>query len=158
MATINKNCFCGNKISFENCCQPIIAGKVEADTAEKLMRSRYSAYVTEDYAYILRTYAFEQRADLTVNILADSAKDTQWLSLQVLKHLPHAANAQVEFKAFYKVERQYFVMHELSDFVLIDNKWFYTSGSILKNSGVFEPQRNSQCLCGSGKKFKKCCA
>ncbi|MBU3002715.1 YchJ family protein [Paraglaciecola arctica] len=157
MTTTNKNCFCGNKVSFESCCQPIITGQVEAQTAEKLMRSRYSAYVIEDYAYILRTYAFEQRTDLTLNILADSAKDTRWLSLQVLKHLPNTTSAQVEFKAFYKIEQQYFVMHELSDFVMIDNIWLYTSGSILKDSGVFQPQRNSRCLCGSGRKFKKCC-
>jgi SEC-C motif-containing protein len=48
-------------------------------------------------------------------------------------------------------------MHELSDFVFEAGKWLYTNGTILKGSGEFTPERNSHCLCGSGKKFKKCC-
>ncbi|MEP2601482.1 MAG: SEC-C metal-binding domain-containing protein [Paraglaciecola sp.] len=28
---------------------------------------------------------------------------------------------------------------------------------MLESSGEIKPERNRQCLCGSGKKFKKCC-
>jgi SEC-C motif-containing protein len=157
LTTIIKNCFCGNQSTFEKCCQPIISGKTEAQNAEELMRSRFSAYVIEDYPYILQTYASQQRSGLTVSQLADSAQGTQWLNLQVLAHHPKPNTVQVEFKAFYLVDGQYYVMHELSDFVLEDNKWCYTTGLIQKDSGEFVPERNSQCLCGSGKKFKKCC-
>ena len=121
------------------------------------MRSRFSAYVIEDYPYILQTYASHQRSSLTVSQLADSAQDTQWLNLQVLAYHPQPNTAQVEFKAFYQVDGKFYVMHELSDFRREDGKWCYTSGLIQKDSGVFFPDRNSQCLCGSGKKFKKCC-
>lgn len=122
------------------------------------MRSRFTAYVIENYQYILQTYASPQRAKLTVTALADSAQDTEWLALKVLAQHTYENTAQVEFKAFYLVNDQYYVMHELSDFIFESGKWLYTKGAIQKGSGKFPPERNSQCLCGSGKKFKKCCA
>jgi SEC-C motif-containing protein len=157
LTNINKNCFCGNQAPFGQCCQPIISSKTEAQNAEQLMRSRFTAYVIEDYSYILQTYASHQRSSLTVSQLADSAQDTQWLNLQVLAHQPYTNTAQVEFKAFYQVDGIYYVMHELSNFVYEDDNWCYTTGVIQKDSGEFSPERNSQCMCGSGKKFKKCC-
>ena len=121
------------------------------------MRSRYSAYVIKNYHYILNTYATAQRTRLTVSELTHSAQDTQWLSLHVIAHHPQLKTAQVEFKAFYQLNHDYYVMHEVSDFVYEAGKWLYTKGEIQKGSGEFFPERNSQCLCGSGKKFKKCC-
>lgn len=157
MSQEGKKCFCSRDLAFEQCCQPLIQGTTPAENAEALMRSRYTAYVIENYPYILQTYASKQRASLNVSQLADSALDTQWLRLQVLAHHPKQNTAQVEFKAFYQVDGRYYVMHELSDFVLEDGHWCYTTGVIQKDSGEFSPERNSQCLCGSGKKFKKCC-
>ena len=157
MTDIDKNCFCGNHLTFEQCCQPIISDKINPQNAEQLMRSRFTAYVIEDFPYILQTYASQQRLGLTVSQLADSAQGTKWLNLKVLAHHPHPNTAQVEFKAFYQADRRYYVMHELSDFVLEDDRWCYTTGVIQKDTGEFSPERNSQCLCSSGKKFKKCC-
>ena len=155
--TTDEKCFCGNKFTFEQCCKPILDGEVEAINAEILMRSRFSAYVIKNYQYILQTYASTQRAKLSVSELLDSAQDTQWLALQVITHLPHEKTAQVEFKATYQVGNHYYVMHELSDFIFEGGKWFYINGITKKGAGEFAPERNSQCLCNSGKKFKKCC-
>lgn len=152
-----RNCFCGGELPFEQCCQSIIDGKVIPKNAVSLMRSRFTAYVIKNYPYILQTYATDQRAKLTVKGLANSAKDTQWLSLQVLGHQAHEKFSQVEFKAYYEFGNSYCVMHELSDFILEAGKWHYTSGEMQQGSGKFIPERNSQCLCSSGKKFKKCC-
>jgi SEC-C motif-containing protein len=154
---IIKNCFCGNESTFELCCQPIIDGVVDAKNAEVLMRSRFTAYVIKNYQYILQTYATAQRNNITITKLTVSAKDTQWLSMQVLATHFETYTAQVEFKAFYQLHNYYHVMHEKSDFVLERGKWRYTDGAIQKGSGEFTPERNSQCLCSSGKKFKKCC-
>ena len=157
MTTTIKNCFCGNEFTFEQCCQPIIDGKAHAKNAEVLMRSRFTAYVIKDYQYILQTYASAQRTKFSVSELAASAQDTRWLSLQVLAHHAQENTAQVQFKAFYQSDDRYYVMHELSDFSLETGKWLYTSGIMQKDSREFTPERNSQCLCNSGKKFKKCC-
>jgi SEC-C motif-containing protein len=50
-----KHCTCGNTLTFEVCCKPIIDGKVAAKNAEILMRSRFSAYSLKNYQYILQT-------------------------------------------------------------------------------------------------------
>jgi SEC-C motif-containing protein len=156
--TIPNYCFCGNPLNFSNCCQPIIDGSVNAPDAEALMRSRFSAYVIKAYPYILQTYAPEQQANLSLVNLKQHAQDTQWLSLQVIQHNVNNNKAQVEFKAYYCEYKRFYVMHELSDFILLNDQWFYIAGVVQKDSGEYTPQRNSLCLCGSGKKFKKCCA
>ena len=51
------------------------------------------------------------------------------------------------------------IKHEISEFHLIDNKWYYVDG---KKPAIQEPTtakigRNDSCPCGSGKKYKKCC-
>jgi len=152
-----KKCFCGNTLAFEQCCKPIIDGQLNAKDAEALMRSRFSAYFINNYQYILKTYTPANRSKLTIKELATSAQDTQWLSLQVLAHQTQEKMAKVEFKAFYKMGDSYFVMHELSGFVFEAGNWLYADGEIQKGSGEYTPERNSQCLCGSTKKFKKCC-
>ncbi|MCP4470781.1 MAG: hypothetical protein GY815_08865 [Gammaproteobacteria bacterium] len=50
-------------------------------------------------------------------------------------------------------------MHERSDFGFRQGRWFYTSGEQLAASFVpWKPGRNRDCPCGSGRKFKRCCA
>lgn len=39
-----KTCECGSKVAYEECCGPYHAGAKLPETAEKLMRSRYTAY------------------------------------------------------------------------------------------------------------------
>ena len=46
-------CPCGSQQTFENCCQPLLAGMAFADTAEALMRSRYSAFSTGNIDYLI---------------------------------------------------------------------------------------------------------
>jgi SEC-C motif-containing protein len=154
---MTENCFCGNALNFAECCQPIIDGKMNAKNAEILMRSRFAAYSIKNYQYIIETYASASRTKLTINELAKNVKDTQWLTLDVVAHHVGVYTAQVEFKAFYRVHNCYFVMHELSDFVFEAGRWLYSDGVMQKSSGEYTPERNSQCLCGSAKKFKKCC-
>ena len=121
------------------------------------MRSRFTAYVIEDYQYILQTYTSSQRVKLTVNELFNSAQGTHWLSLQVLAHHAQKNTAQVEFKVIYRIHNCFYLMHELSDFIFSKGKWLYSHGVIQRGSGEVTPERNSQCVCNSGKKFKKCC-
>ncbi len=39
-------CYCCSGKSFEECCKPIVDGIRKANTAEELMRLRYSAYAS----------------------------------------------------------------------------------------------------------------
>lgn len=55
------NCYCGSHKSFQDCCEPYIKGIQKAPTAEDLMRSRYSAYVTQAVDYLVATTHISQR-------------------------------------------------------------------------------------------------
>ena len=46
------NCHCGNDLSFESCCMPIIKNLSIAKTAEQVMRARYSSYVTSSIDFL----------------------------------------------------------------------------------------------------------
>ena len=64
------NCPCGSGSTYAACCGPLVGG-APAPTAEALMRSRYSAYVKHDIAYLERTLSANQRQDF---VPADAKK------------------------------------------------------------------------------------
>ena len=155
-------CFCCSNKPYSECCEPKHTGATIAESAQALMRSRYSAYCLSNWAYILKTYSKKQRASLSEQALEVSASGTKWLALSVF---PPSAKAQqssvtteqVEFKAYYAVNHKPYLMHETSDFVMEDNEWRYTTGIMHSDSGLLKTGRNDPCFCGSGKKFKQCC-
>lgn len=151
-------CPCGSALDFEQCCYPLLQGKQHAANAEALMRSRYTAYVTQHFDYILATYGPEQRKNLSINELKQSATGSTWLKLEVQNFVHAGLHAKVEFSAYYMAERQFYVLHETSDFICENDRWYYTTGVIHSDSGPYAQQRNDLCLCQSGKKYKKCCA
>lgn len=91
------------------------------------MRSRYSAYVLQLEDYLLATWHPSTRPESL-----DFSNDvrTQWLGLQIKQHkILGDDKSQVEFIARYKVGGQSAQrLHEISDFVLEDGRWFYVSG------------------------------
>ena len=46
------SCPCGSGNDYKSCCEPIIQGKKAAETAEQLMRARYTAHVKVDVDFI----------------------------------------------------------------------------------------------------------
>ncbi len=143
-------CICGNELSFDACCRLIIEKKREAQSAEELMRSRYSAYVRANAEYLLYSTVKENRYEDDVPLIEDFSRSVEWLKLDVL----NAADDVVEFKAYYQDAEGIKVLHEKSNFIKEDGIWKYKDGE-LYNSKV---ERNESCPCGSGKKYKKCCA
>lgn len=117
-------CPCQNA-KYANCCGVYHSGK-HAETAEKLMRSRYSAYVLELDDYLLSTWHHTTRP---TEPLFDGQK-TQWLELKVIKHQAShdQQTATVEFLAIYKINGKAHRLHEISQFVFEDNQWFYVDG------------------------------
>jgi len=142
-------CICGKKESFEECCGAIISAKRSAKTPEELMRSRYSAYVQANGAYLLESTVKENRFADDVALIEEFSNAVEWLKLDVL----NAAGSQVEFKAYYRDNEGIQVLHEKSNFVQEDGVWRYKDGELYAT----KIERNESCPCGSGKKFKKCC-
>jgi len=119
-------CHCGKAESYQCCCGKFHVGEIP-ENAEQLMRSRYSAYVLGLEDYLLATWHESTRpASLD---FSDAAK-TKWLGLEIKRNsVIDSHRAQVEFVARYKTGGQSAVrLHEISDFVFEDGKWFYVSG------------------------------
>lgn len=119
------NCYCGNSIFFQECCEPYIKGIANAPSAEKLMRSRYSAFATGAADYLVNTtHISKRRLHNKKDILAWS-QTNKWLKLEVLA----STETTVTFKAYYLDENLKAQVHyEHSNFKLEDGKWFYVDG------------------------------
>jgi len=59
-----KECPCGSVFPYTDCCGLLIRGSTAADTAEDLMRSRYTAHVVEEWDYLVQTRHPDERKDL----------------------------------------------------------------------------------------------
>lgn len=109
-----------------HCCRPYHEGKA-APTAEALMRSRYSAYVFHNSAYLHRTWHPDQRPS-KASLQQPTA--IKWLSLTILHTEQGQADDNtgiVEFKAYYQQGEQQTYLHELSQFERIKGRWVYVN-------------------------------
>lgn len=150
----DQSCPCGSK-SYSNCCEPLHLGQIKAQTAEQLMRSRYSAFAKHVIDYIIETTASGQQQFLDRQAITDWSKANRWLKLEVVqsnekldKH-----HALVEFKAHYHDGKQTHIHHELSHFVKNQAIWYFLDPTV-----EMQITMKQACICGSGKKFKQCCA
>lgn len=126
---MNESCFCGNQLSFSQCCKPYLEANVSPDTPEKLMRSRYSAYALGGYGeYLLKTWFPPMAKNLCVSELSE--KTQQWINLDVLGSGQKDKEGWVEFKATYQEEKVKSILHEKSVFTRIGAQWFYIGGEI----------------------------
>lgn len=143
------NCPCSKTLSYSECCEPLHKNKNVATSSEQLMRSRYSAYALGlgEYLYETTDPKFASREEI-VEYISQSKEQLEWLQLDVIS----SSKNRVEFKAYYMEDEKLFVLHEKSEFINIDGKWFYESGELLTS----KIERNIPCPCGSGKKVKKC--
>lgn len=121
-------CPCGGG-DYAKCCGIYHAGAA-ADSAERLMRSRYSAYVLGLSGYVYATWHASTRPALNELELDAGSK---WLGLEVKQEVKqHEANsdgATVEFVARYKLDGRAHRLHEISRFVREGGQWSYLDGS-----------------------------
>ena len=129
-------CPCGSGSAYDVCCGPYHHG-VAAPTAEALMRSRYSAYVLGDVAYLMNTVAPERRYEHDIAAIAAWSASAQWqgtLDGQVLGLRVHqstqdgdddGATGSVLFSVAFGENGKVRDMRELSEFHRQGGHWFY---------------------------------
>lgn len=116
-------CPCYSGKSYSDCCQPLHQGQAASD-AERLMRSRYSAYALKLPEYILQTWHTDTRP---ATLTQDELGGIKWLKLQVLSHQQtDAETAFVKFIATFQTGRQRKEqLSEHSRFKKVDERWLY---------------------------------
>lgn len=152
---MNEPCPCGSGLDFTACCGPLLAGQQVAETALALMRSRYTAYVRGATDYLLATWHSRTRPNPL-----QLGQAPQWQGLQLLSSVRGGSEDEVgwvEFIAHYRSPAGPGRLHECSHFIREHGHWRYVEGVTAPPKGA-KPGRNSPCPCGSGRKYKHCCA
>ncbi|MEH6471911.1 MAG: YchJ family protein [Halopseudomonas sp.] len=155
---ITSHCPCGSLVSYQQCCQPAINGSRPAATAEALMRSRYSAYALGEVDYLIATTHPDFRQGLNRQSLLEDKQQIRWLQLQIISAQAGAHDddqGEVSFIATFSEQGHFAALQERSRFLRIDQRWYYCDGHT--SIKTVKPERNAPCLCGSGRKFKRCC-
>ncbi len=158
-------CPCGSNLAYEACCQAIIKGERQAETAEQLMRSRYSAYVMKEIDYLRTSLHPDHRADFNEKNTRSWAEGAEWHGLEIIGTTgggPDESEGKVEFAVSYSEQGTKKDYRERATFSKKDGVWYLVNGEPLAAKQVVREApktgRNDPCPCGSGKKFKKCCA
>jgi SEC-C motif domain protein len=152
---MKKICPCGSKKQYQYCCGQYLSGKATPETAEKLMRSRYTAFCRGNIDYLIATLHPDKRTTTDRTELIKTINNTQWIGLTIINTIKGKktdSTGCVEFEAVYKTNEPG-QLHERSQFIKNNGQWFYLKGDIL--SGTI-PKRNALCWCGSGEKYKNC--
>lgn len=123
------NCHCGSGSSYRGCCGRFLSGEQWPETAEALMRARYSAYVEGEDGFLIDSWH-----PLSCPSQFESVLNQQWLGLKILavnQGRLGDGSGSVEFVATFKVSGKVETLHEVSEFVREQGRWCYLSG-ILK--------------------------
>jgi SEC-C motif-containing protein len=113
-------------VAYVDCCGRFVDhfNDAAAPDAERLMRSRYSAFTLERADYLLATWHSSTRP-----VSLDFDAGTKWLGLEVREQkMTGADTAEVEFVARYRVAGAAVRLHERSRFVREEGHWFYVDG------------------------------
>lgn len=125
--TDSSPCPCGSGKTYASCCAPLHQG-TPAQSAEQLMRSRYTAYVLSLADYLRDTW-HNETCPVTLDLAAEPRPN--WLGLKVIGHRQvDADHAEVEFVARYKINGKAYRMQETSRFIRDQGKWVYVDGDV----------------------------
>ena len=116
----------GRPLAFDACCGRYLDhfDDCPAPDAQALMRSRYSAFVRKDAAYLLATWHAGHRP-----ATLDFDPAARWLGLAIKDFRSTGDDrAEVEFVARYRVGGRAVRLHERSRFVREAGRWLYVDG------------------------------
>lgn len=128
MSSVNYQCPCGSGQILVRCCGQFHSGELSPNTAEELMRSRYTAYVQNNTDYLVDTLHPEKLTPALFDELLNSFKGVIWSGLQIKETTGGGKDddkGTVMFSAFYETAEGKFRMDENSLFVKIADKWYY---------------------------------
>lgn len=128
---MSRPCPCTSKNTFEKCCEPYLTGRKVPETAEKLMRSRFTAYATRKVDYLLATTCEDERSKLDRKELEDYCRNVSCVSLKIAKTEgggPQDETGTVLFYASLQVNGRRMLHRELSRFRRENGRWVYVDG------------------------------
>lgn len=127
MISDDARCPCLSGNPYGECCGPLHDG-APAPTAERLMRSRFSAFALGLPEYLLSSWHPSTRPDeLTLD------PDQRWTRLDVVDTRsggPFDSRGTVAFRAWWRSGTERGVLEETSEFVREGGRWSYVDGVV----------------------------
>ncbi|TKG94266.1 Sec-C motif domain protein [Puteibacter caeruleilacunae] len=126
-----KNCPCGSTKEFSQCCEPIITKDRDPETAEELMRSRYSAFTLANTDYLMFSHHRTTRNPRERKAIKAWAQSVQWMGLTIIDTVDGTASDNsgiVEFRALFMEDGKMQQIHERSRFSKEKGVWKYVAG------------------------------
>ncbi|MDX1352556.1 MAG: YchJ family metal-binding protein [Thiomicrorhabdus sp.] len=125
----NQLCLCGSNKEYGLCCKPFHLNQCYPETAEALMRSRFTAFELHLKEYLLASWHPTTRpADL------EFTPNMHWTRLVIngrKKGRRKDSQGWVTFVAYFTFENEQGYLHETSYFERGDlNRWYYVDGEI----------------------------
>ena len=115
-------CPCNPNKKYSDCCQKAHKNILSINTAEELMRSRYSAFVLADINYLQQSHHPSTRpSNKEKKEILKWTKSVQWIKLEIL----NSTTNTVEFKAYFMESGIVDIIHENSLFNKENNHWVY---------------------------------
>ena len=121
-------CPCKSQLNYGICCRPFHYGKAKPNTAEQLMRSRYSAYFFRKVDYLVETTHPDTREKGLREELQKTIHQANWSFLTILgtsRGGKEDKTGKVEFVAEYFLGPEPYELHECSRFKRYKGAWKY---------------------------------
>jgi len=128
-----KSCPCGSNVPYFDCCNRFISTEKSAPTAELLMRSRYTAYTQAEFGYIKRTMKGKALRRFNKQRSEERTHKVNWHKLEIIKVFQSGNRHFVEFIAYFSIDNKSETLHERSEFLFENGKWYYVDGTIFSN-------------------------
>lgn len=121
-------CPCKSRKTYGSCCSRFHRGAANPETAEQLMRSRFSAYFFRLVDYLVKSTHPDTRTPGLKRDLEKTIYEVNWSFLQILSTAKGGKNdktGKVEFIASYYVGKDPGELHERSRFKRFKGVWKY---------------------------------
>ena len=119
-----RRCPCLSGDSYDECCAPVHRGESWPPTAERLLRSRYSAFALGDISYLLASWHPDTRPSSL-----ELDPDLRWYRLDIVGRTAGGlldTTGMVDFRAYWRaVDGASGVQCENSGFIRVERRWAY---------------------------------
>lgn len=94
------------------------------------MRARYSAFAKNKMEFLKATTDPQTIDQIDEEANQEWAQRAKFIKLEIIKAEEKGTKGTVEFKAYYSVDDEEYIHHELSTFRKQSGQWFFKSGKI----------------------------
>lgn len=130
---MSRPCPCTSKKPYDRCCGPFHAGASAPETAEQLMRSRFSAYALGKVDYLIATRPEAKRGEEDREELARYCKSVSCVGLKIVRKEAGGKADEagvVTFHASLQANGRRSLHIETSTFARENGRWVYVDGTV----------------------------